>query len=167
MSAGQGRPWPDPEGAGSRASKNGLALARPGPWTVYLCHRTMPLLQRWRLRKPRLQWIPQSNDKTVHETIQNEIKQHMRPNCYIWGDFFHQKKHAVFALCDDLWVLFIGRVLWIDICLGSVDGSRAGDCCDWYLGSRSPIVSSLRLNSIWQHIATDSQVLSVLQVQVP
>jgi len=25
----------------------------------------------------------------------------MRPNCYIRGDFFHRKKHAVFALCDD------------------------------------------------------------------
>jgi hypothetical protein len=39
--------------------------------------------------------------KTVRESIQNEIKQHMRPNCYIRGDFFHRKKHAVFALCDD------------------------------------------------------------------
>ena len=29
------RPWPDPIGPGSRASKNGLDLARPGPWTVY------------------------------------------------------------------------------------------------------------------------------------
>lgn len=39
--------------------------------------------------------------KTVRERIQNEIKQHMRPNCYIRGDFFHRKRHAVFALCDD------------------------------------------------------------------
>ena len=39
--------------------------------------------------------------KTVRESIQNEIKQHMRPNCYIRGDFFHRKRHAVFALCDD------------------------------------------------------------------
>jgi len=39
--------------------------------------------------------------KTVLESIRNEMKQHMRPSCYIRGDFFHQKKHAVFALCDD------------------------------------------------------------------
>ena len=39
--------------------------------------------------------------KTVCECIQNEIKQHTRPNCYIRGDFFHRKKHAVFALCAD------------------------------------------------------------------
>jgi hypothetical protein len=39
--------------------------------------------------------------KTVRESIQNEIKKHMRPNCYIRGDFFHWKRHAVFALCDD------------------------------------------------------------------
>jgi hypothetical protein len=39
--------------------------------------------------------------KTVRESIQNEIKKHMRPNCYIRGDFFHRKRHAVFALCDD------------------------------------------------------------------
>ena len=39
--------------------------------------------------------------KTVCESIQNEIKQHMRPSCYIQGDFFHWKRHAVFALCDD------------------------------------------------------------------
>lgn len=39
--------------------------------------------------------------KTVRESIQNEIKQHKRPNCYTRGDFFHRKKHAVFALCDD------------------------------------------------------------------
>jgi hypothetical protein len=36
------------------------------------------------------------------------------------------------------YVLFIGRVLWINIRLGSVDGSRAGDCRVWYPGSRSP-----------------------------
>ena len=36
LSAGQGHlSWPDPEGARSRASKNGLALPWPGPWTVY------------------------------------------------------------------------------------------------------------------------------------
>ena len=39
--------------------------------------------------------------KTVREGIQNEIKQHMRPNCYMRGDFPHRKRHAVFALCDD------------------------------------------------------------------
>ena len=39
--------------------------------------------------------------KTVRESIQNEIKLHMRPNCYIRGDFFHRKRHAAFALCDD------------------------------------------------------------------
>jgi hypothetical protein len=39
--------------------------------------------------------------KTVRESIQNEIKQHMRPNCYTRGDFFYRKRHAVFALCDD------------------------------------------------------------------
>ena len=39
--------------------------------------------------------------KNVRESIQNEIKQHRRPNCYSRGDFFHRKKHAVFALCDD------------------------------------------------------------------
>jgi hypothetical protein len=39
--------------------------------------------------------------KAVHESIQNEIKQHTWPKCYIQGDFFHRKKHAVFALCDD------------------------------------------------------------------
>ena len=39
--------------------------------------------------------------KTVRESIQNEMKQHMRPSCYIRGDFFYRKKHAVFALCDD------------------------------------------------------------------
>ena len=39
--------------------------------------------------------------KSVRESIQNKIKQHMRPDCYIWGDFFHRKRHAVFALCDD------------------------------------------------------------------
>ena len=39
--------------------------------------------------------------KTVRESIKNEIKQHMRPKCYSRGDFFHRKKHAVFALCDD------------------------------------------------------------------
>ena len=38
---------------------------------------------------------------TVRESIQNEIKQHMRPICYIQGDFFHRKRHAVFALRDD------------------------------------------------------------------
>src|SRR5260221_5718241 len=27
--------WPDPRGPGPRASKNRLALARTGPWTVY------------------------------------------------------------------------------------------------------------------------------------
>ena len=37
LTPGQGHlSWPDPEGAGSRASENGLALARPGPWTVYV-----------------------------------------------------------------------------------------------------------------------------------
>jgi hypothetical protein len=39
--------------------------------------------------------------KTVRESIQIEMKKHMRPNCYIRGDFFYRKKHAVFALCDD------------------------------------------------------------------
>lgn len=29
--------------------------------------------------------------KTVCESIQNEIKQHMRPNCYIRGDFFTER----------------------------------------------------------------------------
>ena len=33
LTLGQGHlSWPDPEGAGSRASKNGLALAQPSPW---------------------------------------------------------------------------------------------------------------------------------------
>ena len=49
-------------------------------------------------------------------------------------------------------VLFIGRVLWIDIRLGSVDGSRAGDCHDWYPESR--FLSSLfRVAESHMHVA--------------